>query len=189
MAQFNPAYEGMIRDEGGYRLHTVEGDTGGMTYAGIARNKNPDWPGWAIIDAGQTPPTQLVRDFYLIGYWLPIRGDDIVDQGIAATLFNFAVNTSAPGRPTLAIKLAQIALHVEPDGVFGERTLAAINTPPAGCSPEVWGELFELRYFLAKMTRYAELCAKDRAVINWGKSTARKFLSGWLNRSIREAAR
>ncbi len=39
MAQFEPAFELMIRDEGGYVLHEVPGDTGGMTYAGIARNK------------------------------------------------------------------------------------------------------------------------------------------------------
>ena len=34
MAQFEPAFEQMIRDEGGYVLHEVPGDTGGMTYAG-----------------------------------------------------------------------------------------------------------------------------------------------------------
>lgn len=41
MADFNPAFEAMIKDEGGYVLHNVEGDRGGMTYAGIARNMNP----------------------------------------------------------------------------------------------------------------------------------------------------
>ena len=50
MAQFEPAFEQMIRDEGGYVLHEVPGDTGGMTYAGIARNKNPQWNGWALVD-------------------------------------------------------------------------------------------------------------------------------------------
>ena len=47
MADFLPAYEAMIRNEGGYVLHDVPGDRGGMTYAGIARNMNPQWPGWA----------------------------------------------------------------------------------------------------------------------------------------------
>ena len=32
-------------------LHTVKGDTGGMTYKGIARNYHPKWEGWAFIDA------------------------------------------------------------------------------------------------------------------------------------------
>ena len=39
-----------MKDEGGYVLHEVPGDTGGMTYAGIARNKNPQWNGWALVD-------------------------------------------------------------------------------------------------------------------------------------------
>ena len=61
---FETAYDKMMVDEGGYILHTISGDTGGTTYAGIARNKNPQWAGWAFIDAKETPPTELVRDFY-----------------------------------------------------------------------------------------------------------------------------
>ncbi|NDF50116.1 MAG: surface-binding protein, partial [Betaproteobacteria bacterium] len=61
MADFAPAYEAMIRNEGGYVLHDVPGDRGGQTYAGIARNMNPRWPGWALIDRGQDVPAQLVR--------------------------------------------------------------------------------------------------------------------------------
>jgi lysozyme family protein len=173
MADFTQAFDAMILAEGGYKLHTVAGDRGGMTYAGIARNMNPDWTGWAYIDRGETPPTQMVRDFYRSGYWLPIRGDDLTDQGVASTIFNFAVNTSPPGRPKLAIKLAQVAARVQPDGDFGPRTLEAINA--------LDGELFELRYFLAKMARYAEIVTRDR--------TQQKFLLGWTNRSIKEAAR
>lgn len=189
MADFHTSYEDMIRDEGGYHLHTVKGDTGGMTYAGIARNHNPQWPGWAYIDQGAIPPTQMVRDFYRVGYWNPIRGDDILDQGIASTIFNFAVNTSPPGRPALAVKLAQVCVGATPDGDLGVKTLAALNTVPEGCTGTVWGELFELRYFLAKMTRYAEIANKDKARITWGPSTAKKFLLGWTNRAIKEAAR
>ena len=32
MADFNPAFERMIRDEGGYVLHNVPGDRGGQTF-------------------------------------------------------------------------------------------------------------------------------------------------------------
>jgi lysozyme family protein len=45
MADFLPAFERMIRDEGGYKLVNVAGDRGGQTYAGIARKMNPDWAG------------------------------------------------------------------------------------------------------------------------------------------------
>lgn len=191
MADFLPCYEGMIRDEGGYKLHTVEGDRGGMTYAGIARNMNPTWEGWAYIDRGETPPTALVRDWYREAFWAPLRGDDILDQRIASSIFNFAVNTSAAYRPKLAIKLVQAAIGVTPDGSVGERTLAALNTPPEGLPEQFWGELFELRFFYAKVTRYAELGNNDggRRTIQWGKSTAVKFLLGWINRAVKGAAR
>lgn len=73
MAEFLPAFERMIVNEGGYVLHTVAGDRGGMTYAGIARNFHPGWPGWRVIDQGETPPAELVRQFYRSNFWAPLR--------------------------------------------------------------------------------------------------------------------
>ncbi len=164
---FEAAFSATMRREGGYQLHNVAGDTGGLTYAGIARNKNPQWPGWAFIDRGATPPTELVRDFYRAGYWVPIRGDELRDD-IAASLFDFAVNTSAPGRPTVAVKLAQLVAGAEPDGVVGPKTVEALNAIPAGD--------FAARFAVAKLKRYAE-------IVNRNRSQA-KFLLGWLNRTL-----
>ncbi len=49
MADFQTAYNGYIKPiEGGYGW--FKQDSGGETYAGIARNYNPSWSGWAIID-------------------------------------------------------------------------------------------------------------------------------------------
>lgn len=172
MAEFEPVFERMIRDEGGYRLHTVPGDRGGMTYAGIARNFNPSWPGWEYLDRGETPPTPMVRDYYHKNYWLPIQGDQLTRQAVASSLFNFAVNSSAPGNPKLAVKLAQIVVGVTPDGVLGPKTVAALNA----CNEE-W---FVLRYALAKIARYAEICNKDRS--------QSKFLLGWVNRTLKGAS-
>jgi lysozyme family protein len=172
MAVFLPAYEAMILAEGGYRLTTVEGDRGGMTYAGIARVMNPQWVGWADIDRGETPPTQLVRDFYRAGWWAPLRADEIADQRIAQAIFSFAVNTCAYGRPAVAAKLAQIVVGAAPDGVFGEKTLAAINAYHT--------ELFLAQYTLAKIARRRDICMRDRSQA--------KFLLGWINRDLKEAA-
>lgn len=172
MAEFLPAFERLILREGGYKLHTVEGDRGGMTYAGIARKMNPKWPGWALIDRGDIPPSDLVRDFYRDGYWNPIRGDGIADQEVARSIFVFAVNSSTPGRPTVAVKLAQLVVGVTPDGEVGPKTLAAIN----GYLPE----LFLAQYSLAKITRYRDIVARDRSQV--------KFLMGWINRTLLEAA-
>lgn len=169
MSDFNQAYEPMIVDEGGYKLTNIPGDAGGMTYAGISHVMNPQWEGWSYIVRGDTPPTQLVRDFYRSGWWDPIRGDEIVDQRVAATIFNFGVNSSAHGHPATAVKLAQIVVGATPDGVFGDKTLAGVNA--------IDPKLFIAYFALARIARRAATCNKDRS--------QGKFLLGWINRDLR----
>jgi hypothetical protein len=41
----------MIYNEGGFKLIDIAADRGGQTYAGIARNFHPNWPGWHCIDS------------------------------------------------------------------------------------------------------------------------------------------
>ena len=166
MADFNPAYSRMMKNEGGYRLVNIPGDAGGMTYAGISRRANPDWPGWAAIDRGQTPRTELVRKLYREKYWMPIRGDEIKSQEVAQTIFDFAVNAGV----RTSTKLVQITVDTEPDGIFGPVTLQTLNSVDEG--------KFIPLYTLAKIARYAQIAAKDR--------TQTKFLLGWILRALRE---
>lgn len=170
MADFLPAFEAMIRDEGGYRLHAVEGDRGGQTYAGIARSFNPGWAGWVHIDKGDTPPTAMVRDWYHANYWLPISGDHLIHQAVASSIFNFAVNSSAPGRPAVAVKLAQLVVGATPDGSLGSRTVAALNA--------IDPEKFVMAYALVKIARYRDIVTRDK--------TQAKFLLGWINRTLKD---
>lgn len=163
MSDFQPAYEAMIRAEGGYVLHNVPGDRGGLTYAGIARNMNPKWPGWALIDAGQDVPAQMVRDFYKANYWDNIGGDQLKHQRTAQTIFDFHVNAGRPARV-----LAQLVVGATPDGAFGPRTLAALDAYDP--------EKFVLAYALAKIARYRDIVQRDR--------TQMKFLVGWLSRTL-----
>ena len=163
MADFNPAFERMIHDEGGYVLHNVPGDRGGQTYAGIARKMNPNWPGWSVIDAGNTPSAQLVHDFYRANFWEDIKGDQITNQSVASDIFNFYVNTGRPAKV-----LAQLVVGATPDGAFGPRTIAAINAADP--------EKFILAYALAKITRYRDIVTRDRSQL--------KFLLGWINRTL-----
>lgn len=168
MAEFLPAFEAMIVDEGGYNLHTVQGDRGGVTYAGIARRYQPDWPGWVWIDQGEVPPSQLVRDFYRLQFWDPLRCGEIKQQTIAASLFNFAVNAGL----RTAAKLAQAVVGATPDGAIGPKSLEALNA----CHPE----RFAAAFALAKISRYAAICNRDR--------TQDKFLLGWVNRTLKGLA-
>jgi lysozyme family protein len=163
MADFLPAFEAMIRNEGGYVLHDVPGDRGGMTYAGIARNMNPQWPGWDLIDHKQAVPAALVRDFYKRAYWDNIRGDQLSNQVIAQTIFDFHVNAGAAAR-----KLAQLVVGATPDGQFGDKTVAALNAQDE--------HKFVMAYALAKIARYRDIVQRDR--------TQAKFLLGWINRTL-----
>ena len=171
MAEFTPAFEEMIRNEGGYILHNVAGDRGGYTYAGVARRFHPDWPGWQYIDSEDRQNPALfdcVKQFYQKHFWDRLRADDIDDQRIAETLFDFAVNA---GLGTAA-KLAQTILGVKADGIIGPETIGKLNHYPAN--------EFLYRYAMAKVARYAEIVNRD--------SRQSKFLLGWINRTLKGVA-
>lgn len=168
MADFLPSFEKTITAEGGYKLTNIASDRGGQTYAGISRRANPRWPGWAYIDRGETPPTQMVRDFYKQEYWDRVRGDEIENPHTAESIYDFAVN----GGWKTSVKLAQAVVRVTPDGVIGPKTLAAINA----FDPAMFAALFAL----AKIQRYTDIVKRDR--------TQGKFLLGWLSRTLEKLA-
>lgn len=168
MADFLPSFETTLINEGGYKLTNIKDDRGGMTYAGIARNAWPKWPGWSYIDNGDTPPSEAVRGFYRANFWEPLRLSEITDQHVAHNLYDFGVNA---GTGTAA-KLAQIVVGATPDGKIGPKTLAAINV--------VEPALFCAQYALAKLARYEQIVSRDRA--------QGKFLLGWVRRVLKEAA-
>lgn len=171
MADFMPAFERMIQNEGGFKLVNVPADRGGQTYAGIARNYHPGWPGWRLIDGGdlQNPSlSSLVVDFYRTRFWDRLAGDRIESQMVAESIFDFGVNAGF----ATAAKLAQIVVGALPDGSIGPVTLEKLNAMD--------GAQFALKYALAKIARYAEICNKDR--------NQSRFLLGWINRTMKELA-
>ena len=168
MAEFLPAFERMIVNEGGYVLHTVKDDRGGATYAGIARAFHPNWPGWRVIDQGETPPADMVRQFYRSNFWHPLRLDEVEHQDVAGNIFDFGVNAGL----STAAKLAQLVAGTTPDGKIGSKTIAALNA--------IDPDLFVARYALAKIARYRDIVVKNR--------TQQRFLVGWLNRALKEAS-
>jgi lysozyme family protein len=168
MADFIPAFERMIIREGGYKLTNDPVDKGGQTFAGIARTRNPGWAGWAIVDAGGTPQADLVRGFYRANFWTSARLEEVKDQRIAETIFDFGVNA---GTGTAA-KLAQVAVGATPDGSIGAKTLALINAAQP--------ELFLAHYTIAKIARYHGIVRRDKTQI--------RFLSGWIGRALEQAS-
>ena len=159
---FKKCFEKTLALEGGYKLHTVKGDRGGQTYAGIARNFWEDWEGWDRIDAGQFDDQlkSQVQAFYKKEFWDRIKGDDIASQGIAFCIYDFAVNAGV----STAVKIAQRLIGSTPDGLFGPNTLSFLNTFPD----------FIEKYSLRKCFYYRDICLKNPSQLT--------FMGGWLNR-------
>lgn len=144
MASFEIAESITGRNEGGYANNPA--DTGGETYAGIARNHWPKWEGWSDIDNVKnslkksdikiTPSVinnwlknskrlpLLISQFYKKNFWDALRLDEFVDQQLANSVYDFAVNSGT----SRSAKYIQLSAGVTSDGIIGKQTLHAVNS-------------------------------------------------------------
>ena len=150
----------------GFKLHKVADDSGGLTYAGITKNNFPRWRGWEYIERGEMElADKLIAPFYKLQFYDKVRGDELNTFGKAFTLFDFAINRGA----RTSIKLAQLAVGCPIDGKVGPITVKAINDMP--------NDEFCSNYCVIKIKSYAKICDNKRS--------QKKFLHGWLNRSLK----
>lgn len=174
MADFSTAFLVTMKAEGGY-VNDPQ-DPGGETYKGVARSRNPKWSGWINIDLlknqhnfphnlDNNPELQKkVNTLYQVNYWDRVRGDEITDQDIAESIFDFAVNAGV----RTSSKLAQITVGAESDGVIGPKTIDKINADDT--------RAFLAVFALAKISRYVNICEK--------RSDSRKYFFGWIRRTL-----
>ncbi len=174
MADFASAFAATMKAEGGY-VNDPQ-DPGGETYKGIARKMNSKWDGWTLVDMAKREknfPANLdsnaqlqdrIKAFYEVNYWDKVQGDEIENQDIAESIFDFAVNAG----PISSAKLAQITVGVDPDGTIGPSTLEKINAD----DPRAFLALFALH----KIARYINICEK--------RQDSKKFFFGWVKRTL-----
>lgn len=149
MADFNEAYKGTMRHEGGYSDDST--DAGGETYKGVSRRFHPSWIGWFIIDkikdlaAQNDVPLNVILDqndaiqnavksFYKASFWDRFNGDNIPDQAIAEELFDTSVNMGVH-RAVVFLQRALNLLNrnqknysdILEDGIFGNDTLKTLG--------------------------------------------------------------
>lgn len=175
MAKFEIAEAITGRNEGGYANNPA--DTGGETYAGIARNYWPSWQGWPLIDRikvnfGRDAKTinkyakidpfiaPAISKFYKQNFWDVNKLDQFNDQQLANTVYDFGVN-SGTGR---AAKYLQQVVGVSADGKIGPQTLAAVNKLEAKVTHEKYNRERESFY---------------RSI---AKGNQLQFLKSWLSR-------
>jgi len=166
----------MIAHEGGY-VNDLD-DPGGETYKGVARKIHSKWDGWQNIDMLKRQagfPANLDRDpelqaavenFYLVNFWDKMNGDQIENQEVASSIFDFGVN----GGVGTSSALAQLVVGVKPDGVIGPDSINAINS----FDPEH----FLAAFTVAKIARYVNIVKKRPA--------SRKYFYGWILRALGE---
>ncbi|MES2559202.1 MAG: glycosyl hydrolase 108 family protein [Bacteroidota bacterium] len=102
MADFKQAFIQLNFNEGKY-VNDPD-DSGGETYKGISRDKNPKWKGWAIIDSlrkqvgfpdslGSNLELPVLHEhFFNLEYWFPMKGNSITSQSVALSIFDFGAN-------------------------------------------------------------------------------------------------
>ncbi|MBD5583885.1 MAG: peptidoglycan domain protein [Clostridia bacterium] len=146
---------------------TVKGDAGGATLCGVTIGTFSDWR------RRQGRPIPTVGDLAALDYgewlailkslfWDPCKADGIANQAVADMLVDWRwVNG------TQAVRDAQAAFSLVPDGIVGPKTLAALNAVPA------------------RKTFERLMCMREAAYrrIVRNRPSQKKFLKGWLNRT------
>lgn len=174
MADFNLAYQKTLTHEGGYVKDP--NDPGGETYKGVARKIWSKWEGWVIVDMlkgqrgfpGNLDNNQELQDmisnFYRVNFWDRVKGEEINDQEVANSIFDFAVNAGI----RTSSSLAQMVVEANPDGVIGPETLNKINAFNA--------DHFLASFTVSKIARYISIIKKRPSSV--------KYLYGWVRRAI-----
>jgi lysozyme family protein len=134
MASFIIAYRKTIANEGLYSNDT--NDRGGETVLGLTRVMDKNWAGWLFIDECKKHPSfpanlksvehkidALAQPFYKQKYWMPVRGDEIINQDIANKIYDSCVNLGI----SQGVVLAQRSLGIAETGKMSDTTLNKLN--------------------------------------------------------------
>ena len=133
MANLKPALKATLGQEGIYSKDPS--DTGGETYMGISRNNFPKWAGWPIIDAAKLRSgfpkcltsnltlNSMVEQFYNKEFWTKIHGCQLINEKVAADIFDTAVNMGC----IPAIKMAQQSVGLAETGIMDMITIETLN--------------------------------------------------------------
>ena len=161
MDRFNKFLDYIFEVEGGFT--DDENDRGGKTTWGITEEEAREF--------GYTGDMRnLTKDFakniYLKKYYLGNKLDKIIDDRVALSIFDWAVNSGGRGIKKSQIVANKFGANLVIDGIIGNKTLEAINA--------IDPKMFLKEYHELQRAFYKNLAAKD--------STQEDFLKGWLNR-------
>ena len=163
---FERIFDYLLKVEGGYSNN--KNDKGGKTKYGITEENARDF---GYKGDMQDLTKDFAKNIYLKKYYLGNKLDKVVNDIVALSVCDWAVNSGKNG-----IKNAQIAINqltnanLDTDGIIGNKTLEALNAADPEKFLEVYHNLQRI-YYKGKVEA-------DR--------TQERFLTGWLNRVRRK---
>ena len=166
MERFKKFLDYIFEVEGGYT--NDKNDRGGKTAWGITEEEAREF--------GYTGDMKdLTKDFakniYLKKYYLGNKLDKVVDDKVALSICDWAVNSGRNGTINVQIAVNQLTnANLDVDGIIGNKTLDALNA----VDPEKFLEI----YHILQRLYYKGKVEADK--------TQEDFLAGWLNRVQRK---
>lgn len=161
MDRFEKFLNYIFEVEGGFT--DDENDRGGATNFGITEEEAREF-GYAGDMRNLTK--DFAKNIYLKKYYLGNKLDKVINNKVALSIFDWAVNSGRRGIKKAQIVANKFGANLIVDGIVGNKTLEAINN----INPEA----FLKEYHEMQRTFYKNLAAKD--------ITQEDFLKGWLNR-------
>lgn len=162
----------VLRREGGFVDHPA--DRGGPTKYGITLRTLADWRGAAVTREDiRALSSDEAAAIYRRRYVEQPGFTAVADDRLRAFLVDYAVHSG----PATAVKALQRALHVEPDGVFGAQTKAALAGADAAA---VYGAVYRQRQALFLSLALDEI--PTHVYLRTHPSVQLQNLRGWMNR-------
>jgi len=166
MERFERIFDYLLRVEGGYS--DDKNDKGGKTKYGITEEEARDF---GYKGNMQDLTKDFAKNIYLKKYYLGNKLDKVVNDKVALSICDWAVNSGRNGTKNAQIAINQLTnANLDVDGIIGNKTLDALNAVDPEKFLEVYHNLQRI-YYKGKVEA-------DR--------TQEKFLTGWLNRVQRK---
>ena len=166
MDRFEKIFDYLLRVEGGYS--NDENDKGGKTKFGIIEEEARKY---GYKGDMQDLTKDFAKNIYLKKYYLGNKLDKVVNDKVALSICDWAVNSGRNGTKNAQIAINQLTnANLDVDGIIGNKTLEALNSVDSNKFLEVYHNLQRI-YYKGKVEA-------DR--------TQEGFLTGWLNRVQRK---
>ena len=166
MDRFERIFDYLLMVEGGYS--DDKHDKGGKTKYGIIEKEARDF---GYKGDMQDLTIDFAKNIYLKKYYLENKLDKVVNDKVALSICDWAVNSGRNGTKNAQFAINQLTnANLDVDGIIGNKTLEALNTTDSEKFLEVYHNLQRI-YYKGKVE---------------ADKTQERFLTGWLNRVQRK---